>query len=336
MISFFHLPVFLIVLLSCSSPTGGIKQTSAEAGSPYQNPVFNKDFPDPNLVQAPDGYFYVYSTQTNWGAGLLVMPILRSKDLVNWEEMGAALDKKPDWKSQGGIWAPDAVYYKGLYRLYYSYSTWGDPNPGIGLAVSEQPQGPFRDLGKLFYSKEIGVDNSIDAFFIEDGGKPYLFWGSFHGIYGVELSEDGTQVKGEKFRVAGNAYEAVYILKRDANYYFFGSVGSCCEGTASTYRVKVGRASSLRGPYLDREGKPLLDNGGTLILKGNDRFAGPGHHSDIVTDKSGQDWMLYHAFDRQDPDRGRVMLLDRINWNEGWPEIAGKQPSIGEQPGPVF
>src|SRR3546814_5392391 len=104
------------------------------------------------------------------------------------------------FRSKGGIWAPDAVYYKGLYLLYYSYSTWGDPNPGIGLAVSEKPEGPFRDLGKVFLSKEIGVDTSIDAFFIEDEGTPYLFWGSFHGVYGVDLNADGTRVSGENFR----------------------------------------------------------------------------------------------------------------------------------------
>ncbi|WP_349290847.1 family 43 glycosylhydrolase [Anseongella ginsenosidimutans] len=212
----------------------------------------------------------------------------------------------------------------------------GDPNPGIGLAVSEQPQGPFRDLGKLFYSKDVGVDNSIDAFFIEDEGKPYLFWGSFHGIYGIELSEDGTKIKGEKFRIAGDAYEGTYILKKGGHYYFFGSTGTCCEGASSTYRVKVARAASLKGPYVDREGNALLENGGTLILEGNEAFAGPGHNGDIFTDDRGQDWMLYHAYDRKDPGKGRVMLLDKINWKDGWPAMAGKQPMLEEQEVPAF
>src|SRR3546814_407986 len=214
-----HLPglVFSLALTAFSpakknAPAG--ERNNGDSTLTFQNPVFNKDFPDPNLVKAPDGYFYAYSTQANHGNGGLVIPILRSKDLVNWEGMGAALEKKPDWKAKGGIWAPDAVYYKGLYRLYYSYSTWGDPNPGIGLAVSEKPEGPFRDLGKVFLSKEIGVENSIDAFFIEDEGTPYLFWGSFHGIYGVELNADGTRVRGEKFRIAGDAYEATYKIGR--------------------------------------------------------------------------------------------------------------------------
>ncbi|HYH56111.1 MAG TPA: family 43 glycosylhydrolase, partial [Anseongella sp.] len=306
------------------------------AANRFQNPVYGKDFPDPNLVKAPDGYFYAYSTQARRESGVQIIPIMRSRDLTSWEELGAALEKKPDWKAEGGIWAPDAAYYKGLYRLYYSYSTWGDPNPGIGLAVSKQPEGPFRDLGKMFLSKEIGVDNSIDAFFMEDGGKPYLFWGSFHGIYGVELSEDGNKVKGEKFRIAGDAYEGTYILKKGDYYYYFGSTGTCCEGASSTYKVKVGRASSLKGPYLDRDGNPLLENAGTLLLEGNEAYAGPGHNGDIFSDDRGQDWMLYHAYDKKDPDKGRVMLLDRISWKDGWPEIAGQQPGLDMQAGPEF
>lgn len=340
MTSVFHLPglfIFIAVCVSCAS--SGEKPPSAEEAplkQTFQNPVFDKDFPDPNLIKADDGYFYAYSTQVNWGDGLQVMPVLRSSDLVGWEEMGAALEKKPDWKPEGGIWAPDAVYYKGLYRLYYSFSTWGDPNPGIGLAVSESPAGPFRDLGKLFLSEEIGVDNSIDAFFIADAGKPYLFWGSFHGIYGIELSEDGKALKGEKFQIAGDAYEASYILKRGDYYYYFGSTGTCCEGAESTYQVKVGRSGSLKGPYLDKEGVDLLENGGTLLLGGNDAYAGPGHNGDIITDEAGRDWMVYHAYHRDNPDKGRVMLLDEIVWEDGWPVMAGAAPQTGSGESPYF
>jgi arabinan endo-1,5-alpha-L-arabinosidase len=309
----------------------------------YQNPVFNHDFPDPNLVQSPDGYFYSYSTQANWTkanfGGPFITPILRSRDLVNWEKVGDALTKKPDWKEKGGIWAPDAVYYKGKYFLYYSFSTWGDPNPGIGVATSDKPEGPFTDHGKLFLSKEIGVDNSIDAFFFEDKGVPYLIWGSFHGIYGVELSEDGTQIKGEKFRLAGTAYEGSYIHKKGKYYYYLGSTGTCCEGEKSTYEVKVGRSKKFKGPYLDKDKKPLLENGGTQLLSKNTGptgFVGPGHNGDLIQDKAGQTWMLYHGFRKDNPETGRVMLLDKINWKRKWPIIQTAQPSVTPQEGPVF
>lgn len=308
----------------------------------YQNPVFNHDFPDPNLVKGKDGYFYAYSTQTNWKkegfGGSYVIPILRSKDLMQWEVVGDALKKKPDWKQDGGIWAPDVTFHKGKYYLYYSFSTWGDPNPGIGLAISDKPEGPFTDKGKVFFSKEIGVANSIDPVMMEDGNKLYIIWGSFHGIYGLEVNENGMQAQAPKFQIAGTAYEGAYIYKKGNNYYFFGSTGSCCEGAKSTYNVKVGRSTSFKGPYIDQDGKPLLENGGTLILQGNsgaEGFVGPGHNGDIIEDKNGDSWILYHAFSKKET-AGRVMLLDKIEWINGWPVIKDKQPSLDLHKGPVF
>ncbi len=231
------------------------------------------------------------------------------------------------------------MFYKGKYYLYYSFSTWGDPNPGIGVATSNKPEGPFTDHGKLFLSKEIGVDNSIDAFFFEDKGVPYLIWGSFHGIYGVELSGDGMQIKGEKFQLAGTAYEASYIHKKGNYYYYLGSTGTCCEGEKSTYQVKVGRSKKFKGPYWDKDKKLLLENGGTPLLQKNTGaigFVGPGHNGDLVQDKAGQTWMLYHGFKKDNPGTGRVMLLDKIKWQRKWPVIQTAQPSVTPQNGPDF
>ncbi len=332
--------ICLVIIFSMACNRKMVVADTAKAT--YENPVFNHDFPDPNLVKTSDGYFYAYSTQANWQkenfGGPYTIPILRSKDLVNWQVVGDALPKKPDWKTEGGIWAPDASYYHNTYYLYYSYSTWGDPNPGIGVATSGTPAGPFSDHGKLFFSKEIGVDNSIDPMFFEDDNKPYLVWGSFHGIYAIELSADGLHVQGNKFQIGGTNYEGSFIYKKDGYYYYFGSTGSCCEGAASTYQVNVARSLSFKGPYIDKEGKPLLQNGGTMILRrdaGSGGFVGPGHNGDIVEDKAGQTWMVYHAFDKKEPTR-RVMLLDKITWVSGWPVINNAQPSFQKQAAPVF
>ena len=137
-------------------------------------------------------------------------------------------------------------------------STWGGEwTCGIGVATSDSPQGPFEDHGMLFRSNEIGVRNSIDPFYIEDGGKKYLFFGSFHGIYAVELSDDGLSLKENTrpLRVAGDAYEGTYIHKRGKYYYLFASIGRCCEGLKSTYTTVVGRSESLMGPYWNKEGR---------------------------------------------------------------------------------
>ena len=311
----------------------------------YQNPVFSHDFPDPNLVKAADGFFYAYSTQANWKRDTLadsahIIPILRSKDLMNWTYVGDALKSKPTWKEKGGIWAPDVTLYKGKYYLYYSYSTWGDPNPGVGFAISSKPEGPFADKGKLFVSKELGVDNSIDPFLEVDDKKLYLVWGSFHGIYGVPLSDDGSKITGDTFRIAGSQYEGSFIYKRGSEYFYFGSTGSCCEGAKSTYRVLVGKASSFKGPYFDKSGKSLLESGGTLLLQGNkgsEGFIGPGHNGDIFSDKNGDTWMLYHAFSKEaGKDYKRMMLLDKIEWIDGWPTMINNEASFTPHKGPVF
>ena len=154
----------------------------------------------------------------------------------------------------------------------------------------------------------------------------------------MELTTDGAHVKSDTFRIAGNAYEGSYIYKKGKYYYYFGSTGTCCEGAKSTYRVKVGRAASLKGPYLDREGKSLLDNGGTLLLQADDenRFAGTGHNGDIITDKAGQTWMVYHAYRKENDRKGRGMLLDKISWENGWPVILHSAPGVEAQPAPVF
>jgi arabinan endo-1,5-alpha-L-arabinosidase len=345
----FAFPVLMLlaaVLFSCKTNRTSQGKTT---GNTYQNPVWDHDFPDPNLVRSPDGYFYAYSTDVNWredSMGSYVVPVLRSSDLVHWTLLGDAFSKKPGWKQDGGgIWAPDVSYYRGRYIMFYSYSFWDDPNPGIGVAVSNTPQGPFTDLGKLFYSREIGVKNSIDPFLMTDGGKPYLIWGSFNGIYGVPLSDDATRVAGDKFQIADGHFEGSYIYKRGKYYYYFGSTGTCCSGAQSTYRVQVGRALSLKGPYVDKKGKQLLEGGGSLLLKANKEeggYLGPGHNGDIVTDDNGRTWIVYHAIAKKQPahknGKGtrRVMLLDEVEWVNDWPVIENGAPAVLRRQGPFF
>lgn len=345
--------IFLITLsaFTCTENNGTPDiPNNDETGETYQNPVFEPTNADPTIVKADDGYFYVYSTEDHWGDRLHLIPIIRSKDLVNWEFVGDAFETKPTWKPAGSLWAPDISRYAGKYYLFYSYSLWGDPNPGIGLAVSQTPQGPFTDLGKFFLSDEIGVSNSIDPFFFEDdNGKIYLFWGSFHGIYGIELNfqNDTFTTTGTKFQIAGTGFEATYIIKRNGYYYFFGSNGSCCNGENSTYNVRSARGENIQGPYTDASGNSLLQNNplpGTQVVKANDGdqgFAGPGHNAEIVTDNQGNDWLVYHAIDKNNPllpngATRRPLLIDKLIWPNEWPLIEFFHPSTGDKPAPVF
>ena len=300
----------------------------------YANPVVPRSLPDPTLIRAEDGWFYLYATED-----IRHTPIYRSADLVEWEFRGTAFtaETRPDFEPKGGLWAPDINLVNGKYVLYYSMSVWGGEwTCGIGVAVADSPEGPFTDQGKLFRSNEIGVQNSIDPFFITEGGRNYLFWGSFRGIYVIELTADGLAILpgAEKKQIAGTAYEGVYILKKDGFYYMFASIGSCCEGVNSTYTTVVGRSESLMGPYLDKAGRPMMENRHEVVIRGNDRFVGTGHNSEIVTDDEGKDWVLYHAVDKLNP-RGRVLMLDEVQWDQGWPSVSDGTPSM-EWKRPVF
>ena len=154
-------------------------------------------------------------------------------------------------------------------------------------------------------------------------GRKYLAWGSFHGIYLTELTEDGLEVDDihNLTRIAGTAYEGTYIHKRGDYYYLFASTGSCCEGLKSTYQTVVGRSKSLYGPYVDKNGGRMLDNCHEILLSGDENVKGTGHDSQIITDDRGQDWIFYHAYDTKAPNAGRKMYMDRVTWVDGWPQI---------------
>ena len=320
-----HTIFCMFLLLSCKAqdlPT----ENPVEAGNFYKNPVVNYSLPDPTIIKAGDGNYYLYATED-----IRNTPIHRSKDLVNWELVGTAFTKetRPTFEPRGGLWAPDINYINGKYVLYYSMSVWGGEwTCGIGVATADKPEGPFTDQGKLFRSNEIDVQNSIDPFYIEDNGRKYLFWGSFRGLYAIELLDDGLSLKpgAEKQQVAGTAYEGVYIHKRNGFYYMFASIGSCCEGLKSTYTTVVGRSRNLFGPYLDKQGQSMMDNHHEIVIQKNQYFVGTGHNSEIVQDDKGNDWIFYHAVSVENP-KGRVLMMDQVKWENDWPYITGGTPS---------
>lgn len=343
----------LLLLVSCGKSTVISKEEEPEMSKPTQftNPVFEPILADPSIVKAADGWFYGYGTEDDWGDGKgnRLVPVLRSLDLVKWNVVGNAFSAKPLWKDQGGIWAVDVVMVNNLYHMYYSYSLWGDANPGIGLAVANSASGPFVDRGKLFLSNEIGVPNTIDPFYFAENEKKYLFFGSYsslttQGTFAVELTDNGNALKdiNNKVKIAAGDFEAVMIHKRNNYYYFFGSKGSCCNGALSTYNVRVARSASLMGPYLDKEGRSIMERGnGTLLIAGSDKYVGPGHNSRIISDKKGVDWLLYHAISKSNPlvpggASRRMLMLDKVNWIDDWPVIENAVPGSAITAAPAF
>ncbi len=210
----------------------------------YHNPVINRSLPDPTVMRSEeDGHFYLLATEDTHN-----IPVMKSADLVNWTFIRTAFRDadRPVYNNKNGwaFWAPDVNKIGNQYVLYYSLGVWGHGDEcAIGVATSRRAYAKV-----LCTSTEIGVNNSIDPFFIkDDDGRNYLFWGSFNDIYGIELSEDGLSIKegAVKKKIAGGIMEATYIIKHDGFYYLIGSAGSCCEGAKSTYRLIMARSKNI-------------------------------------------------------------------------------------------
>lgn len=330
--------LFLIIIsfLCFLYPTDNIAREQSLKSKTYINPVIPVDAPDPTVLKGKDNYYYLFSTQSSGR-----VPIYKSNDLCNWKLIGGALNLNEVRKllDQGVIWAPDVIPYKGKYLMAYSLSKWGEmENNGIGLAISDYPFGPYVNKRLLFRSNEINVKNSIDPSFYIHNKKLYLIWGSFNGIYIIEIKQKGDDFiidYNTKIKLAGNIFEGSHIYKRREYYYLFASTGTCCKGDKSTYRVVVCRSKNLFGPYIDLEGNKMIDNNYNLVFKGNEKFVGPGHGSSIITDNDGKTWYLYHSYIKGKNKIGRVVLLDEIKWTkDGWPYFENYSPSCNNQPIP--
>ena len=312
------------------------QKDSTSVAKEYHNPVIRIAAPDPTAIRLADGTYYLYATED-----IRNLPIFKSENMVDWEEVGTAftdatrpdfVDNNPEGK-HAALWAPDIQYIKGKYVLTYSLAEWGNHwISTIGYAVADKPEGPFTPKGKLFNSRDVNVENSIDQFLYEEDGKYYVLWGSFFGIYIMELDiTDDVTITPKletKRQIAGNAYEGINLWKRDGYYYLFGSIGSCCEGEKSTYTTVVGRSESLFGPYVDKSGGKMLENKHEVVLHKDSAFVGTGHNALLQLDDEGNTWMLYHAFELSNLGAQRQVLLDRVLWDEaGWPYVENHQPS---------
>ena len=356
------------LLLALGLAGVALSPRAAQAGpGTYTNPVsrdFADTFADPAVIRAKDGYWYAYGTTDplREGEGTRhIIPTARSADLVNWTYVGDAFTEStlPDWAApDAALWAPDIRYLDGTYYLYYVVTqtdVTDEPNDNaIGVATSDSPTGPWEDSGGPVVGPRRGAGASGDFLWTFDpseftdlDGTRYLYYGSYYGgIFVTELSRDGTRAVGAPTQVAiDNRYEGAYVIRHGRWYYLFASEANCCAGPTTGYTVFAGRSASPRGPFTDRDGISLRTSrvGGTIVVTPNgNRWVGTGHNA-VVTDLAGQDWLIYHAIDRADPFldepfgiNERPMLLDRLDWVDGWPTVrAGRWASEGPQRAPV-
>jgi arabinan endo-1,5-alpha-L-arabinosidase len=175
----------------------------------------------------------------------------------------------------------------------------------------------------------------FDPEVIEANGQKYIYYGSyFGGISARKLSADGlhSDPASQQQVAIDNKYEGANIYGHSGYYYLFLSATDCCRGPLTGYSVFAGRSTSPLGPFVDKEGVSLLAGraGGTPVISMNgNRWVGPGHNT-VLTDFAGQDWLVYHAVDRNHPYFAgavgftkRPALLDPLDWVDGWPTVRG-------------
>jgi arabinan endo-1,5-alpha-L-arabinosidase len=260
---------------------------------------------DPSTIIKCKDKYYIFGTGDN-------ILSKSSTDKVVWTPGPTVFANPPAWTTNAvpgfarTFWAPDVIFLNGRYCLYYSVSTWGSQVSAIGLVTNPtldptDPAYKWTDQGIVIQSGNGSPYNTIDPSVSLDGaGNPWMVFGSYWtGIYVVQLDPvTGLRISlnSPTYRVAYNSsIEASCILRRGSYYYLFVNWGSCCDGVNSTYNIRVGRSTSITGPYIDRNGVDMANNGGTLFLQGTGKYTGPGHMGFLV--ENGRQWFSYHYYD---------------------------------------
>ena len=295
---------------------------------------------DPVVAKQGDAY-YLFCT----GPGITSFT---SKDLKTWTKADPVFAEQPEWAKDvapgfnGHIWAPDITFYNEKYYLYYSISAFGKNTSGIGLVTNEtlNPEDEnykWEDQGMVIQSApNRDLWNAIDPNLIfDDEGTPWLSFGSFwSGLKMVKLEDDlKTLAQPQEWYPiarrdrssdipdadAGDAaIEGPFIFKKGDYYYQFLSWDYCCRGENSTYKLVVGRSKEVVGPYVDKDGKKLVDGGGSLVIEGNKNWYGVGHNSVFTFD--GKDYTFMHGYDASDKGLPKLIVKEVV-WVDGWPTV---------------
>lgn len=285
---------------------------SDQGDGTYKNPVLYADYSDPDVCRAGDDY-YLTASSFNCLPGL---PILHSKDLVNWSIIGAAVPHhfepllNPERPEHGcRVWAPAIRYHNDTFYIF-----WGDPDRGIFMVKANDPRGPWSE--PVLVKEAVGIIDTCP--FWDEDGRIYLvhaYAGSRAQLKSViaicELSSDASRVVSPS-RIVFDGHEAhetcegPKLYKRGDFYYIFHPAG----GVATGWQVVL-RSKNIYGPY---EWK-------TVLAQGNTSVNGP-HQGAWVDTPEGEDWFLHF----QDVGAyGRLVHLQPMRWADDWPVI-GEDP----------
>ncbi|MDP4210542.1 MAG: family 43 glycosylhydrolase [Bacteroidota bacterium] len=275
-------------------------QTCDKGADYYMNPIFGGDYPDPSIMRDGDTYYMVHSS-FDYYPGLLIW---KSKDLINWTPVTAALHKYI-----GSVWAPDIVKYKGKYYIYFP------ANDKIYVVTADSINGPWSDPVDLNI-------NSIDPGHVADEkGKRFLYFNS--GGY-VPLSDDGLSVTGELkhvydgWRIPSDwsielfALEGPKLNKRGGYYYLTVAEGGTA-GPATGHMIISARSKSPFGPWENSPYNPLV-----RTASKSERWWSKGHGT-LLEDTKGSWWIVFHGYEKDYLNMGRQTLIEPVEWtNDGW------------------
>ena len=316
----------------------------------YRNPVIDHDFPDPSPLRASDGY-YAYSSQHTTTERWAHVPVARSVNLIDWQLLGDAMPERPAWSAKRWefAWAPHVVEHGGRYVMFYSAMPDTATGMCIGVATAPHPRGPFVDIGQPIAGGPGFITIDPMAFHDPVSGGWFLYWGGDYApIYVQELEASllrmvaGTTPLEVLYPDTGAPYERLvegaFLHYRDGWYYLFYS-GDDFGGDPPNYAVLVARSRTPRGPF--EKLASATGRASSAIVARSEHWDAPGHAS-LIVDQAGAEWLVYHAIDPRRRWQATVrfvrrpMLIDRLDWVDGWPRVATGSPSFRRRPGPML
>ena len=280
---------------------------------------------DPSSIIKLNGVYHI------WGTGNQISH-LTSTDMVNWVAAPAVF-AAGTWPAYintyvtgfaGFFWAPECFFMNGQYYMYYSCSTGGRPCV-IGVATSNDLVN-WTDQGLVVNSTTTTIYGCIDpAIFADAKNNIWMVFGShLNGNFIAQINPlTGKMLNGTITNIAGSTNcqnEASYVIANGNYYYLFYNVGTCCAGKSSTYNVKMGRSTSVTGPYLDKAGVALLSTtGGTQSLATSGKYIGPGHYG--LFRENGRNYISMHYYDSTSNGYPRLDIASMIFGADGWPIV---------------
>lgn len=301
--------------------------SSSSARATYTNPIIAGQFPDPTVMRNGSD-FYLATTSRAW---VPAFALFASRDLVNWTRIGAVLPQAPLWTA-GRFWAPEFSRWGPATRVYYAALDHAQIHC-IGVALADQPAGPYQDLGHPLFCPPSGAIDPVVT--TSPHGPRYLVYrrvAAPGGIWAIRLTSDGLGVSGKPHELLkpspgdhGVAEGPEIVQHAGFNYLLFAA-SNCCRPPCD-YSEGVARSRSVLGPY-ERARRPALV--GTSALRC------PGHGT-VVDDGTGQQWFVHHAVLPDDPvNARRDAVLDPLRWApSGWPVIGDNGHPVTKAAAPL-